>query len=320
MARYGQSRERDRGPCRPARGIAAGLADRLDNPLVDTLVPRVVRVGEALTSLPGPDGATRLADWVMIPQSADDTGLWATTKGLGRFGLPELQTIGVPPQLGQQWVSALSGLAWKVARWWADATSGDDAFVELPATFAFGLGDIARAYGTTPPDERAQVEVRFSFDPPQPGEDGFLNVLPPIAYAGSTGEWLTEICGELFGQSEREIRYAENPQKMGEAIATAQQGPSAAHDRFLAGEFSMERKLIVKHRLTVPGGNEYPWAFVTSWKKRKSVQAVSASDAAGDPKVRAGRPIVIAYDSIVDWAVLVDGEGIVEGGWTNAAL
>jgi hypothetical protein len=70
----------------------------------------------------------------------------------------------------------------------------------------------------------------------------------------------------------------------------------------------------------VPGGNEYPWAFVTSWRDADVLQAVSANDAEGEPAVRAGKPIVPAADRVVDRAVWVDSEGIVEGGWTNAAL
>jgi hypothetical protein len=39
--------------------------------------------------------------------------------------------------------------------------------------------------------------------------------------------------------------------------------------------------------------------------------------ARGDPGIRAGRPIVVDAGAIIDWAIWIDGQGIVEGGLTN---
>jgi hypothetical protein len=33
--------------------------------------------------------------------------------------------------------------------------------------------------------------------------------------------------------------------------------------------------------------------------------------------IRAGRPIMVAAETIIDWAIWIDGMGIVEGGQTN---
>jgi hypothetical protein len=79
-----------------ARATAAALAAELGVPLVDTLIPRVMDAGKAMASLPDPDGLFRLSDWVLVLHSAGNRGLWVTSKGLGRFGLPELQAGNVP--------------------------------------------------------------------------------------------------------------------------------------------------------------------------------------------------------------------------------
>ena len=75
---------------------------------------------------------------------------------------------------------------------------------------------------------------------------------------------------------------------------------------------------MVKYEMTAAGGSEYPWAYVTSWKSPEKVLGSSAGDALKDPVIRAGRPIVIDAATIIDWAVWIDGQGIVEGGQTNA--
>jgi hypothetical protein len=43
----------------------------------------------------------------------------------------------------------------------------------------------------------------------------------------------------------------------------------------------------------------------------------SAGDATLDAGIRAGRPIVVDAGTIIDWAIWIDGKGIVEGGQTN---
>ena len=89
-----------------------------------------------------------------------------TTKGLGRFGLPELQARNVPPQLGQAWTRVLTGLASGLLGSWLKALRdrAEPAFAQLSAVLEVGEGDIARAYDA-PVTEGAAVPVRLTFDP-----------------------------------------------------------------------------------------------------------------------------------------------------------
>ena len=74
---------------------------------------------------------------------------------------------------------------------------------------------------------------------------------------------------------------------------------------------------MIKHEISAQGRAEYPWAYVTSWADPDRVLGNSSGDAALDPAIRAGRPIVVDAGTIIDWAIWIDGKGIVEGGQTN---
>jgi len=302
------------------RACATVLASQAGVPLVDTGTPKVLAADAALRTLPGTEDASfRLADWMLVFQSAGIGGLRMTTKGLGRFGLPELQVRNVPPQLGQAWTRVLTGLASSLLGTWLNALRdrAEPAFAQLPAVLEVGEADIARAHDA-PVTEAPAVPVRLTFDPsPQDSADSFLSVQPPDDYPASAGEFLAGVCAALFGQHELEIRYLAPTDEMARAMRAARNGLPAVRARFLAGDLPPRAQLMIKHEISVPGRAEYPWAYVTSWADPDRVLGNSAGDATLDPGIRAGRPIVVAAETIIDWAIWVDGKGIVEGGQTN---
>jgi hypothetical protein len=302
------------------RACAAVLADQAGVPLVDTGTPKVLAADVALRTLPGAeDAGFRLADWMPVFQSAGIGGLWMTTKGLGRFGLAELQVRNVPPQLGQAWTRVLTGLASSLLGTWLTALRdrAEPAFAQLPAVLKVREADIARAYDA-PVAGGPAVPVRLTFDPsPQDSADSFLSVQPPDDFPASAGEFLAGVCATLFGQHELQIRYLAPSDEMERAMQAARDALSAVRARFLAGDLPPRAHLMIKHGISVPGRAEYPWAYVTSWADPARVLGNSAGDATLDPGIRAGRPIVVAAETIIDWAIWIDGKGIVEGGQTN---
>jgi hypothetical protein len=302
------------------RACAAVLASQAGVPLVDTGTPKVLAADAALRTLPGADDARfRLADWMGVFQSAGIGGLRMTTKGLGRFGLPELQVRNVPPQLGQAWTRVLTGLASNLLGTWLNALRdrAEPAFAQLPAALEVGEADIARAYDA-PVTEGPAVLVRLTFDPsPQASADSFLSVQPPDDYPASAGEFLAGVCATLFGQHELQIRFLAPSDEMERAMRAAREALPAVRARFLDGDLPPRAQLMIKHEISVPGQAEYPWAYVTSWADPARVLGNSAGDATLDPGIRAGRPIVVAAETIIDWAIWVDGKGITEGGQTN---
>lgn len=307
-----------------ARAAAAALAAELDLPVVDTRVPQILAPGAALAALPGQDRRLPVAHWVQVFLSTRATGLRVTTKGLARFGLPELQLHNVPPQLGRPCTMALTGLASRLLGLWWAALRGDSrpAFAELPGTVEITGADVARAYQAAPAGG-GQATVRLAFDPATDDHsDSFLTVLPPAGYTASAGEHLSQMCDALFGTDPPELRWvASATQAMDRAMNTARQTIPAARARFIAGGLPAGAQLIVKHRAAPAAPQdrteEFVWAYVTSWREPGTVLGNSADDAVRDPRIRAGRPVVIDASTIVDWAVWIDGPGIVEGGWTN---
>jgi hypothetical protein len=302
------------------RACAAVLAAEASVPLVDAATPKVMTADAALRTLPAAEDARfRLADWVLVFQSAASGGLWMTTKGLGRFGLPELQVRNVPPQLGGAWTHVLNGVASRLLGTWLHALrdQAGSAFAQLPVLLEVREGDIARAYDA-PVTAGPAVALRLTFDPsPEDTADSFVSIQPPDDYPASAGEFMAGVHAALFGQSGQEIRYLAPSEEMDRAMRAAREALPAVRARFLAGDLPPRAQLMIKHEISAGGRAEYPWAYVTSWADPGRVLGNSAGDAALDPAIRAGRPIVVDAGTIIDWAIWIDGKGIVEGGQTN---
>lgn len=300
------------------RLVGVLLADELGAPLIDAFVPSVVPLDKARRSLEG----VAPVDWILVLNSHASEGMWFTTTGLGRWGLPELQAVNVPPQLTNPWTSVMNGVAGVlVGRWLAAIGDGEPPpFVEVSATLPIDRHDIGHAYNREE-EGQAMVEVAFVLDPPvDPTRDAFLTISPPEHWAGSSGEFFADVCQRLWGAAPSDVRTSYDPDAMDAAIATARGSMDEARRRFLDRPPTQGSHLIVKHRLEGPNGNEYVWAFVTDWSKPETIRGHSANDAQSDPSVRVGRPVVIDADAVIDWAIWVDGTGMVEGGWTDAVL
>jgi hypothetical protein len=187
-----------------ARVLAAGVARTMDVPVIDMEVRRLISIADLERTYPDASGRISLTSWVGRMMSPEAGEAWITTKGLGRFGLPELQVDNVPVHLGRAWGDAIIGLAHALLGWWTAAATreGDPAFVELPSLFTFGRRDVAAAYGDAPDGDDgavANVTVRLELDPSLPSHDTFLTVLPPIEYPGPAADFFAEIGERLFG-------------------------------------------------------------------------------------------------------------------------
>lgn len=193
-----------------ARAVAAALGHHLHAEIIDGFQTQVLTVDAALRSLPDAEGRVRLTDWILIPYSPGDTadeGMWFTTKGLGRFGLLELQTHDVPPRLSRGWGATLTGLARRLLRTWSEVLDapGEPAFIPLPATVTVTGHDIAVAYGA-PPEQGSDgaAELLLTLDPAtNPDADSFLTVSPPVHYRGPASEYFARVCATLFREPVR---------------------------------------------------------------------------------------------------------------------
>jgi hypothetical protein len=129
---------------------------------------------------------------MLLPHTPGPHGFFFSTKGLARYGLPELQTENVPSDLVEPWGRLLNGLALRVLDLWLDELRVDQPpAVDLPETVSVSRQDIAAAQGTAD-ESRREVAVRLRLDrAPEPA----LTVLP----ARDGPETLRALCAALFG-------------------------------------------------------------------------------------------------------------------------
>lgn len=188
-----------------AYAAAQTLADVYEGVLIDTVIPRIVETPRGI----GDD--FRLADWVVLPHSTSDDGdLWFTTKGMARFGLPELQSRGVPESVSNAWGAVLTGVAQVLTQMVGEALAEDPerAFVELPARLDVRLRDIAAGYSdrsrsAEDPGLDVSTAIGLAWDPaPQEEADSFLTVQPPEGTTEPTSQWVAGVVHILFGAAE----------------------------------------------------------------------------------------------------------------------
>jgi hypothetical protein len=306
-----------------SRALATATAELVHSDVVDVLNYHVLDPARARRTLPDEDGRIRLADWLFVNHSADRSGYWCTTAGLRRYGLPELQTLAAPPNVVEPWSRTMTGIAHRLLGAWSAALADDRdaAFVQLRSLVEVSFDDVAIAYGERPTGAGDPATVRLAVDPgTSPDEHSFLTINPPLSWAGSAGEHIAAVCTALFGSRGGGIRHAPPSDLMDRAIATARAGMADIRSRFESGELDLREKLLVKYAMTADAGTEYLWAYVTSWRDPDRILATSAADALYHPTIRSGRPVVVDSGEVVDWAVEHEEFGIVEGGWTQAAL
>jgi hypothetical protein len=343
-----------------ARAVAAALAESASADVIDAFGLQVLDPAAALRSLPDDEGRIRLVEWILVPYSSDDGGQWFTTKGLRRFGLLELQARQVPPELTRQWGAVMTGSARRLLRSWLDDLTDPEppAFVRLPAQLSVTGQDVATAYGRTPePEQTGSGTLALELDPAtDPDADSFLTLVPPPGFNGPPARHYAAVCAAVLGAAAGRgptpgldtapglgtapgLDTAPGPAvgggrtpgaapaadagrasaAMARAVETARMALPAIRERFLAGRLPSGTQLLVKYGLPGGANREFVWASVSSWASPDRIVAAAASDAASDPTVRVGQPVVVDVADVVDWALL-DGDGLVEGGWTQADL
>lgn|GEM_PF-3473354 len=114
-----------------ARAAAALLAHHVDGVGIDLAIPRV---WPRLAPDADPD---RTADWFGLERATDDGAVTTTTRGLTRFGIPELRVVDVDAAHVPAWDAVLTGIAHRLV------TTGPQA---PPDRVDLGLRDIAAGY------------------------------------------------------------------------------------------------------------------------------------------------------------------------------
>ncbi|MGD9681420.1 MAG: DUF2314 domain-containing protein [Candidatus Obscuribacterales bacterium] len=293
------------------RSIAGALAAELKTFAVDAFSLTAMTAENAL-EIPRPFKASGL---IMVLVSSNERGCWMTTKGLQRFGLPELQVVDAPPQVENEIARVMTGLAWRLLK---DCGSVEASSVDIPQDIELSSRDIADAYGEEKLEGGSAV-VHLRLDTGDKDRETFLTITAPPGDKRASGEYLIDLCRPIFSYSHDATVQARASRAMDKAMDTARAGLPAIRQRFLSGKLPPRGQLIVKFGVKVNRGTEYLWAFVTDWGEENVIKGSCGNDAQDGSNLRAGQPVTLELDSIVDWAVMVDNE-IVEGAWTNKVL
>ncbi len=99
--------------------------------MIDVFTPQILTPPHLLRSL----NDFHLTDWMLLPHTSGPHGSFVTTKGLARFGLPELRTENVPPDLVEPWGRLLNGLAHRVLDLWLDELPTEALTADIPRPF-----------------------------------------------------------------------------------------------------------------------------------------------------------------------------------------
>ena len=274
------------------RACAAVLATQCGVPLVDTVIPEILAADAALRTLPGTEDARfRLADWMSVFHSAGIGGLGMTTKGLGRFGLPELQARNVPPQLGQAWTRVLTGLASSLLGSWLKrcATGPSPPLPSCPRC--------SRSARATSPGPTMHPSPRV---PPCPFGSRSIPARRTAPTASCPCSRLMSTrprpgsswpgCARHCSASTSSRSGTWRPRMRCSGPCRTRAALPAVRARFLAGDLPPRAQLMIKHEISAPGRAEYPWAYVTSWTDPARVLGSAAGDATLDLGIRTGPP------------------------------
>lgn len=141
----------------------------------------------------------KLADHVLVFASPGERGMWLTTKGLGLFGLPELQSLDVPDHVREIWAGAMTGIALKVLERWIEATRDPAAFVQISAAVELSAALVARAYQIDDANNEPVGAVELRLDPSADMTgDSFLTIEQPEGVRVSHVAFMTQLCRALL--------------------------------------------------------------------------------------------------------------------------
>ncbi len=128
------------------RAAAAALARVSDGVVVDTAIPRAVLPDEVAE-------AERAADLIALDHELGGATCVVTTRGLARFGVPELTALDVPSELAPACDALLVGATHRIIEALQKLDGTELAVLDLLLPLRLTIADIAAGYGEPPGDD-----------------------------------------------------------------------------------------------------------------------------------------------------------------------
>ncbi len=272
----------------------------------------------SLKKPPEVNGQLRIAQHIIVPFSVEAEGLgWMTTKGLCKFGLPELELTDVPPALANDLIDVVNGLAGYLQRL-AASTPGSELVLEDELRLPLGelLESLAGKPGDSPSSTSTLLGLTYN---PSDEEDGadFLSVHPPGDVEQVPETWYYQMLGDLWGRKETMVNVEGD--LLVQAHKRALDELPVLKSRFQAG---LEPGEIAMVKYGFPYGDEdrleFMWVTLESWRGESLVGLLS-NHPVHCTELCAGARVEIPEEGIFDWTLHgADGKWI--GGYTDSIV
>lgn len=302
-----------------ASSAASAFAHDHNCLILDLRLLQVSSPNQATKNILPHKGQPRFTDRILLLASPSKSGDWYTTKGLDLFGLPELQLFDAPTNLSPNLGRIITGLAWKLVSLSTSRKKGSESDTfELPSTIELTAEDIDKACQEVS-QAKGKVNIHLRLDKETTDLPEFLTITVPPGEVVSTGEYLSSICKQLFGQTDSEVVFTKRTAEMDAAMAKARASLPEVRARFITGKLPKGARLVVKFPFEYQGDTEFLWAYVSEWEKPEILNCHCANDSDLAPTYKVGQPLELKASSIADWMVEVNGQQT-EGGFTNKVL
>ena len=306
-----------------ARGAAVVLAEHLEAPVLDGYWLR--SHAHLRRSIDDDPGLLSVRGWITVPYSLHEGLATVTTVGLGRYGLPELKSTGVPARLAPEWAAVIGAAAEVLFQFWwwrLDIVNKDGTLdsLDLPPRLPVKVANVEHRTNTPASGREGSVDIRLELDDSDGGP--WLSLNPMLDWTRSSSEWMAETVSTLFGprRSDMIVVTAGDDPRLIAATSRARSELAGVRRRLLDGKLPVGAHVMVRFRRIEPEGTGNFWATVTGWGRYSVVRGVCDSDHGEGSGIRPGLAIEIPERDITDWAIFTDADGLVEGYYSQGVI
>jgi hypothetical protein len=247
------------------------------------------------------------------------------TRGMVKFGLPDLVLRGVPDDRHRESEVLLGYLASQLAGWAARlrmaSSTGKPIQAKLSSTCHLAMDQILAAHVIAPSDPGTKpsgaTTLRFEMTAPHHGVPR-LRVIPAGGPAHDAQAAVRRMVTELFKPSENHVEGPRDISGKSEDVSHDAPGMNAVKTRFLAG-LPEGTRLSVRHGFPIANSApEYLWVCVDSWsggriRGRLEVEPVRSAD------LRHGDAVELDESEVFDW-IITHPDGVREGARLNQLI
>lgn len=269
-------------------------------------------------------GWVKVTDHIIVPFSVQEDGLgWMTSKGMNKFGLPEIEFTGVPPALASDLIDVMNGLAGYLVR---QARSARDNSLALPEVLDFPVRELieslkepgAEASSADANLDAFRTRLGLTYCPAEEEDmSSFLTVHPPPDFDHSQENWYYQILEDLWGRKQTLVNVEGD--LLNQAHKRAREELPVLKERFTAG-LSPGEIAMVKCGFPYGDGDEqeFMWVTLEQWQGERLVGLLS-NHPVHRTDLEAGQRLELAEEDIFDWT-LHDSSGNWLGGYTDSIV